>query len=189
DGTFSLVNSGSMTDADLAAAAAAHEAGRRRATLVVKPHDPLEGYRPVEVAPGSGSSRVTGIAGRRWGGPGEPRTFTGIHVIEPDVLEKIPNGGPSDINAAVYPVLLDDDAGAVGAWLERGWWFEAGSPSRYLELNLTLLDKTRRSSVVGPGFFLDEEAAVERSVVGEGARLHARSRLSECVLWEGVTME
>ncbi|HKY32737.1 MAG TPA: NDP-sugar synthase [Candidatus Polarisedimenticolia bacterium] len=191
DGTFYLVNSDSLTDADLRAAAAAHAASGRAATLLVMPHDPASGYRPVEVAAGQETEpvrRVCGIAGRRWAGRGTPRTFTGIHVMEPRVLAAIPPSGPSDINAEVYPRLLDEDAEAVGAWLHPGWWFEAGGPARYLALNMEMLSRQKRSCVVGPGFFLDEEAALERSILGEGCRLMPGARVAHSVLWEGVTV-
>jgi NDP-sugar pyrophosphorylase family protein len=186
---FYLVNSDSLSDVDLSQAAAAHRAGRRKATLVVRRHDPDAGYRPVEVAREEGAApRVTGIAGRRWGGPGEPRTFIGVHVIDPEVLGAIPRGRPSDINAEVYPSLLDADQEAVGAWLHPGWWFEAGSPSRYLELNREMLQRSGRRNVFGPGFFVDEDARVDGSVVGEGCRLLGGAAVNGSVLWENVTV-
>ena len=188
-GTFYLVNSDSLTDADLGQAAAAHAAAGRMATLVVKPHIAAEGYRPLEVAAGGGPvPRVTALAGHRWSPGGEERTFTGIHLIEPQVLDAIPPGRASDINAEVYTGLLERDRESVGAWMHGGWWFEAGNPERYLELNLTMLDRQGRQSVFGPGFFLDEEAQVSRSVIGEGCTLASGARVSESVLWENVTV-
>jgi NDP-sugar pyrophosphorylase family protein len=188
-GPFYLVNSDSLTDADLTKAADAHAAARRQATMVVREHDPSAGYRPVEVARDDGPApRLAAIGGRRWGDAGEPRTFIGIHVIEPGVLSSIPAGRPSDINAEVYPLLLDKDPGSVGAWLHAGWWFEAGTPARYLELNLEMLRRSGRNSVFAPGFFVDEEARVQGSVVGEGSRLEAGSMVDGSVLWENVTV-
>ncbi len=188
-----LVNSDSMTDADLGAAVEAHDRSGRAATMIVIPHDPASGYRPVRVADeGAPTGRLAAIAGRTWGtATGTStveRTFTGVHVLEPRVLEAIPANGPCDINADVYPGLLDEDPGCVGAWLHEGWWFEAGTPARYLELNLTLLARSGRDAVVGPGFFIDEEARVQRSVLGAGTKLMRGAVVDECVLWDGVTV-
>ncbi len=185
--TFYLVNGDSLTDADLTGAARAHAASGRAATMIVRPHDPAAGYRPVKVVRGGRSpGRVCGMAGRRWGrGPSRPYTFTGIHVIEPSVLRRIP-AGVSDIVADVYTSLLDEDGDAVGAWVHRGWWFEAGSPERYLELNLALLRRRGRRVVVAPGFFVDEEAQLDRCALGVGARIERGARLADCVLWDGV---
>ena len=200
EGAFYLVNSDSLTGADLTAAATDHAASGRAATLITMRHDPSSGYRAIGVAQGGvaqggvapgglSTARVTAVGGRRWGG-GEPelRTFTGVHVLEPRVLEEIPSGVPCDINTDVYPWLLDQDEDAVGAWRHDGWWFEAGSPARYLELNLEMLASTGRDAVVGPGFFIDEEASVTRSVIGAGARLARGSVVEDSVIWDNVTV-
>ena len=189
-GTFYLVNSDSLTDVDLTAAAEAHAASGRAATLVTKRHEPSSGYRPIGVAPGkSATSRVTAIGGKSWGAEEPvPRTFTGIHLLEPGVLARIPPGIACDINSDVYPWLLDQDAEAVGAWLHEGWWFEAGGPARYLELNREMLARTGRDAVVGPGFFIDEEAVITRSVIGARARLARGVVVEDSVIWDDVTV-
>jgi NDP-sugar pyrophosphorylase family protein len=189
--TFYLVNSDSLTDADLTSAAAAHAASGRAATMVVMPHEPGSGYRPVEVVGDDSrpTQRVSGIAGRRWGGGDlAPRTFIGIHLLEPSVLDSIPADAPCDINAEVYPRMLDKDPEAVGAWLHAGWWFEAGGPERYLDLNLQMLARSGRGAVVGPGFFIDEEAHVERSIIGARARLERKAVVEDCVIWDDVVV-
>lgn len=191
DGTFLLVNSDSLTDANLTEAAAAHAASGRAATMVVLPHEPGSGYRPVGVVEGGGCStaRVASLAGKRWGREDLVlRTFTGVHVLEPRVLDAIPPGTECDIIADVYPWLLDEDPESVGAWLHEGWWFEAGVPARYLELNLEMLSRSGRGAVVGPRFFIDEEAQVSRSVIGARARLARGCQVDECVLWDDVTV-
>ncbi len=183
-----LVNSDSLSDADLGKAARDHAEAGRLATMVVRPHHPAEGYRPLEVARAGGPvPRVTGLAGKRWG-QGEPRTFSGVHVLDPRVLEAIPSGRPVDIVSEVYLEMLGKDRDAVGAWLHEGWWFEAGNPWRYRELNMAMLARSQRGSVFGPGFFLDEEARVERSVVGAGCRLMGGAVVSDSVLWENVAV-
>lgn len=189
-GTFLLVNSDSLSDFDLGAAAAAHEESGRLATLVVRVHEPEAGYRPVKVASSKAeASRLTGIAGRSWSGDdGKMRTFIGIHLMEPALLDSIPASGACDINADIYPGLLDRDPDAVGAWLHEGWWFEAGSPSRYLELNMQMLDRMGRESVVGPEFFIDDDAKLGHSVLGRGARLDAGADARHSVLWDNVTV-
>jgi NDP-sugar pyrophosphorylase family protein len=193
-GTFYLVNSDSLSDADLTAAAAAHAASGRAATMIVRSHDPADGYRPVHVASqdagGGPIARLTGIGGRSWGArPGSPRTFTGVHILEPRVLDAIPAGRACDINADVYPSLLDEDEDSAGTWMHDGWWFEAGSPARYLDLNLEMIAQTGRTAVVGPGFFIDEEADVRRCAIGAGVRLERAVELNDCVVWDAVTIK
>jgi len=191
---FYLVNSDSLSDADLTAAAAAHTASGRTATMIVRSHEPAHGYRPVYAAArgagGGTAARLTGIAGRRWGPErGWPRTFTGVHILEPRVLDAIPAGRACDINADVYPSLLDEDEDSVGTWMHDGWWFEAGSPARYLDLNLEMIAQAGRTAVVGPGFFIDEEAGIRRCALGAGVRLERAVELDDCVVWDAVTIK
>lgn len=185
-----LVNSDSLTDADLTAATAAHEESGRKATMIVKPHDPATEYRPLGVAiDETPTARVIAIAGKRWGREDVAhRTFTGIHVLSPAVLDAIPPGTACDINSDIYPWLLDEDKESVGAFMHDGFWFEAGTPARYLDLNLVMLERSGRDAVAGPRFQIDPEAALARSVVGAGVRLARGSVVEECVLGDDVTV-
>ena len=185
-----LVNSDSLTDADLTAAAAAHEQSGRKATMVVKAHEPGSEYRPIGVAIGEApTARVIGIAGKRWGREDVAhRTFTGIHVLSPSVLDAIPPAAACDINSDIYPWLLDEDRESVGAFMHEGWWFEAGNPARYLDLNLTMLARSGRDAVTGPRFQIDPGARLTQSVAGAGVRLARGSVVEECVLWDNVTV-
>ncbi len=184
-----MVNSDSLSDVDLRAAADAHAASGRRATMVVRPHEEGTPYRPVITGPDQGGTApLLGFTGRGDAAPGTPRTFTGVHVMQPDVLEEIPARGACDINADVYARILRDRPGALGTWLHEGWWFEAGSPARYLDLNLEMIARAGCTSVVGPGFFLDEEARVTSSCIGSEARLERQAVVDRSVLWRGVTV-
>ena len=185
-----LVNSDSLTDADLTAAATAHEQSGRRATMVVREYDPAGEYRPVGVAiEEKPTARVISIAGKRWGREDVAhRTFTGVHVLSHSVIEAIPPGTACDINGDIYPWLLDEDRESVGVFMHEGWWFEAGNPARYLELNLTMLSRSGRDAMTGPRFQIDPAARLTGSVAGAGVRLARASVVEECVLWDDVTV-
>jgi NDP-sugar pyrophosphorylase family protein len=110
-----------------------------------------------------------------------------VHVIAPQVIEAIPKGAVCDINADIYPRLIDADADAVGTWLHEGWWCEAGTPRAYLDLNLTMLARDGRSAIVGPGFFIDEDARVTDAVLGDHVRLERNVVVERSVVWGGAT--
>jgi len=190
DAPIYMVNSDCLSDVDFTAAAEAHAASGRQATMVVRPWKKGSGYRPVLTGTlkRNGTARLTGIGTRRWGrAAAVPRIFTGVHVLAPEVIEAIPRGIACDINADVYPRLIDRDADAVGTWLHKGWWLEAGTPRAYLDLNLKMLARDGRSAIVGPGFFIDEDARVTRSVLGDQVRLERNVVVEESVVWSGVT--
>ena len=190
DAPIYMVNSDCLSDVDFTAAAEAHAASGRQATMVVRPWKKGSLYRPVLTGTlkRNGTARLTGIGARRWGrAAAVPRIFTGVHVLAPEVIEAIPRGIACDINADVYPRLIDEDADAVGTWLHKGWWLEAGTPRAYLDLNLKMLARDGRSAIVGPGFFIDEDARVTRSVLGDQVRLERDVVVEESVVWSGVT--
>jgi NDP-sugar pyrophosphorylase family protein len=64
--------------------------------------------------------------------------FTGCHVIDEELLDRIPAGEPSDIVREVYRPLAAE--GQLGSVLHDGFWWEFGSPQLYLEGTLRLLD-------------------------------------------------
>ena len=101
---------------------------------------------------------------------------------------------PCDINADVYPWLLDENPDSVGAWLHEGWWFEAGGPARYLELNLELLSRTSAVTVVSAATIPAEPVAPRPwrtavialfvgLVVGIGAALGLGGRIGSGRQW------
>src|SRR5438105_13823420 len=92
--TFFLLNGDMLFDVDLLAALKAHRERGAVATMVLAPYPKGASYGAVEL---DAEQRVRRIAGR--GVPPEPgllRThFTGVHVMEPEVLSRLPAEGES----------------------------------------------------------------------------------------------
>lgn len=206
-GTFLLLNGDVLFDADVPAAVAAHRRTGAIATMVVRAFPPGAPYRPVHVDP---EGRVVRIAGDDPPPPGTtPWLFTGIHVLEPDILAKLPQG-VSGLHEDGYGPLLR--AGArVMAHRDQGAWDDVGTPARYLEANLAVLggafplarfgrlglslprgltswigedarvDGEVDQSVVGAGALVPEGAAVRHSVVWPGTELRRGEQLDRCI--------
>jgi mannose-1-phosphate guanylyltransferase len=137
-GTFFLLNGDMLFDVDLAAALEAHRAARAVATMVLAPYPKGASYGAVEVDP---SFRVRRIAGR--GAAAEPGLtkmhFTGVHVMEPELISKLPAEGEADINRTAYVRLIHDGA-TVHGYLQGGYWGDLGAPKSFLRANLDVLD-------------------------------------------------
>lgn len=137
-GAFFVLNGDMMFDVDLSAALAAHKAFGAIATMVLAPYPPGATYGSVEVDAGD---RVRRIAGRGASpAPGEKwtkRHFTGVHILEPEALSRLPEG-ESDINRTAYVRLIHDGARVLG-YLQNGAWADLGAPKSYLKSNLDLL--------------------------------------------------
>jgi mannose-1-phosphate guanylyltransferase len=137
-GTFFLLNGDMLFDVDLIAALKAHRDNKALATMVIAPYPKGASYGAVEVDAGF---RVRRIAGR--GAPVEPGLtkthFTGVHVMEPEVLSRLPADGEADINRTAYVRLIHEGA-VVHGFLQSGYWGDLGAPKSFLRANLDVLD-------------------------------------------------
>jgi mannose-1-phosphate guanylyltransferase len=132
-----LLNGDVLFDVDLPAALAAHRASGALATMVLLPMPAGGRYAAVEVDASGAVRRIAGAFGP--GGDGlVPRHFSGVHVLSPALLERVPaEPFAVDVNRHVYPPLMA--SGAVRGMVVDGYWNDLGTPARYLEANRDLL--------------------------------------------------
>jgi mannose-1-phosphate guanylyltransferase len=195
--TFLLLNGDILFDVDLPGALAAHRRAGAAATMVVKRMPTGAPYRPVHV---DERGLVIRIAGDAPAPPGtEPWLFTGVHVLEPEIFARLPEGR-SGLHEDGYGPWLR--AGAkILAHPDEGAWSDIGTPARYLEANLGLLAGTfpaRRFAALGAvtagrcGSHLGESARVDGeaidSVVGSGAIIPSGARVHRSVVWAGTRL-
>jgi mannose-1-phosphate guanylyltransferase len=184
---FLLVNGDVLFDFDLRAVVERHRASGARATLVLKHHPEVEAYGGV-VAGRDGWIRS--IAGLPRPTPGRPALFTGVHVLDPSLLDRLPPG-PSDSVRDLYVPLLRHGAPLLGVRV-RSAWYDFGSPSLYLDSQITLLSRgyggLSRGPLVHPEARVHARARLRRSVVGERCVVEEGAEVSDSVLWNGVSV-
>lgn len=166
DGPILVHNSDALSDVPLQEVMDRHRSGPYRATLVLAPHRP--GYTAVRAGE---DGRVLAIGKHGEPSAGPSFLFTGIHVLDEDLLDRLPEGVPSDIVRDVYLDLMRE--GALGSWLHHGFWWEFGTPETYLEGSLRLLampaeDRARVGQTDPVRKIGDADAAV-----GPGADIHS----------------
>jgi mannose-1-phosphate guanylyltransferase len=137
-GTFFLLNGDMIFDVDLPAALAAHRKAGAVATMVLAPYPAGATYAAVEV---DAEMNVRRIAGRGAGAdPSLNRMhFTGVHVLEPALIARLPPEGESDINRTAYVRAIHDGARIVG-FLQNGYWGDLGAPRSLLRAHLDVLE-------------------------------------------------
>jgi len=140
-------------------------------------------YSPVTMDRG----RIRSIAGRPRPAQGRPWLFTGIHLIDPALLDRLPPGA-SDSVRDLYVPLLAEDARIEGVRL-RGAWYDLGAPPLYLASQLDMI-RTRapgraRGCLLGRGAAVKHGARVSRSVVGRASVIEEGAVVEDSVLWEG----
>jgi mannose-1-phosphate guanylyltransferase len=137
-GTFFLLNGDMIFDVDLPAALAAHRKAGALATMVLAPYPRGATYAAVEV---DAAENIRRIAGR--GAAPDPSLrkmhFTGVHVLEPEVIARLPAEGESDINRSAYVRLIHEGA-KVHGFAQDGYWGDLGAPRSLLRAHLDVLE-------------------------------------------------
>lgn len=191
-GTCVAVNAKIVTDLDLCAALAFHHARGALATMVLKPDPQAERWGAIGVDEEGNLTRL--LALRRPGrGASRECMFTGIQILEPELVEAIPDG-PCCIIRTAYAALFERGAPLAG-YVHEGYFHEHSTPARYLEGNLNLLRGLAAPASapcplrgIDAGAVVEAGARVEEPVrIAAGARIGAGARVGpEVVLGAGA---
>ena len=144
--------------------------------------------------------RVTGFKRKGEKTTGQERilAFTGIHVINPEVLQAIPENTTSCIIDCYLKIL--QQGGSIRAYLPNDhFWTDMGTPADYLKLHADLLGRKVPvyrelvKTAAGAPFVAAENAAIGKNVklldwvcIGQGARIGAGASLERTVVWDGA---
>ncbi len=186
-----IVNGDALFDLDLRRLVARHRSSGARVTLALRVNPDPRRYASVVLAR---DGRIVGLPGARRRGRGRALMFAGIHVVDPQLLERLP-AGPSDSVRDLYACLVDAGERVVGVPI-RGPWFDLGTPELYRAGQLAVLRRglggTRALAtargLIARGARVARGAVVRRSVVARGARVAAGARITDSVLWEGSSV-
>ncbi len=183
DETFIVLSGDGVTDCDLTEALDFHRKHDALATMVLKKvSSPLE-YGLV-IADSEG--RVTRFVEKPgWGEVFSDTVNTGIYILEPEALERIPDGQPYDFGHELFPALVQNGE-AVYAYVMDGYWCDVGDVSAYLRAHIDAMEGRiglplpgRLSGVCRmPGSKVDRSAVLEGPCfIGEGAVIRAGARI------------
>ena len=162
DERFLVMNSDVLTDLDVGALVRFHEAHGAEGTIALHEVDDPSRFGVVQT---DGDGRVVAFIEKppRDAAPTN-RINAGTYVLEPSVLDRIPDGRPVSIERATFPAMAAD--GTLFAMDDGGaYWIDAGTPATYLQAQL---DAVGATSAIAPGAAVDRAAVVERSVLGDG---------------------
>ena len=156
------------------------------------PREDREGVWGGELALGPEGKLATFLGKRRPGladaQVGPRMMFTGVHVISPRLLDRVPPQGEQCIVRTAYRALFETEQG-IDAWVHRGYWWEHSTIERYLEGLANVLEGRVAlpwaeqplvgidpSAELGPGVEL-----VQPVRIGANARIGAGAKLGPCV--------
>ncbi|MHB8767264.1 MAG: nucleotidyltransferase family protein, partial [Deferrisomatales bacterium] len=174
-GPVFLANGDTYQEVDLGEMRRRHRDAGGLATLVLR-RLPEGAKAPIEA---DARGRIVRFLAARAPGsaPGVPCEFSGIHLLEPGVLERLP-ARPHCINAEVHQRLVAEGALLFGYFPPEGsFWSDLGTPDRYLGAHRELLARGRLPAACpGQRVAEDREAAgggrvLAPSYLGPGARV------------------
>ena len=185
DEPFFLVNGDVVFDFDLAELLRRHRAAGARATLALVPNPEPRRYSSILTGAGGW---VRSMARLPRPSRGQPSLFTGIHVLDPSLLDRL-HEGPSDIVRDLYAPLIEEGEDILGVRV-KGAWYDFGSPALYLRSQLKMLSTgfrgLARGPLIHPAARVHARARVTRSVVGPGAVVGEGAEVVGSVLWDRV---
>jgi NDP-sugar pyrophosphorylase family protein len=178
-----LVNGDVLFGMDLGALVAWHRSREARVTLALRRNPDPAAYTPVVGVPRTG--QVLAIGGRPRPAEGVVSMFASVHVLDPALLERLPEG-PSDSVRGLYVPMLAAGEPVHGRRV-GGAWYDLGRPSSYRDAQLRLLPRGR--SLIDPHARVSRRALVRRAVVGRGTRIGAGAVVESSVLWDRARVE
>jgi mannose-1-phosphate guanylyltransferase/phosphomannomutase len=169
---FVVVSGDALTDIDLTAAAAFHKEKGAMVTIVLKKvPNPLEFGLVITAADGR-IERFLEKPG--WGEVFSDTINTGIYIIEPEVLNLIPDDRPYDFSKELFPEMLENGFPLYG-YIAEGYWTDVGNLEQYLSVHRDILDGLVDVDVPGHrlenNVWLGDGADIDESVKMSGPAL------------------
>jgi len=199
DDTFVVVNGDVLTDLDITGLIGFHRQHGSEATISLTP---VEDPSAFGVVPTDADGRVLAFIEK----PPRDEAPTnlinaGTYVLEPAVLDRIPEGRRVSIERETFPAMAE--ARTLYAQGSDAYWLDTGTPDAYLRAHDDLL-LGRRSGPPAPGAVRDDSlgpgvwrigevdvrsSSVSRSLVGEGAIIEAGALVERSVIGHGAVVE
>jgi NDP-sugar pyrophosphorylase family protein len=182
---FVVYNGDILTNVPLEKALAHHATSGNEVTLVLRTQG-----NPLHISLENG--RVVDIAGRLGVEGAQRCLFTGIYIVEPAFLRRI----PPQTRISVIPLFMEmikQGAALGGVVIDDGVWWDLGTRESYLDVHAAL---AQADLFPGSGHWREpiaESARISPDAViggflsaGPGAEIEAGAQVTDCILWDGA---
>ena len=179
-GTFLIVNGDTLTDVDVPALVASHQASGALVTLALVPNDQPHKYGGVVVDAGS---RVTGFV-RPGAAAAGSYHFVGVQAVEPSAFEGVPDNTSANSIGDVYDRLIARRPGAVRGFVTRAAFWDVGTIADYWNTSAAL----GGPAPPGRNARIDPTARVETSILWDDVEIGGHAVLEECIVTDGAVV-
>src|ERR687898_1651617 len=201
-----IISGDALTDADLTQLARFHEEKGAEVTMALKSvENPLDFGIVITEEDGRISRFLEKPA---WGQVFSDTVNTGIYLVEPSVMDEIPDPeeGEYDFSKDLFPKLLDQDRPLYG-FVTDAYWEDIGTLEQYASAQRDVLDgevrdvrppgtRLRENIYVGQRAQVDDEELEGPVVIGDNARIDESAEISpytvignNVVIAAGATVE
>lgn len=211
--TFLVISGDVMTNINLSEAVQFHRAKKAQASIVLaRVENPLAFGVVITHEDG----RILRFLEKpSWGEVFSDTINTGIYVLEPEVLDRIPADQDYDFSKQLYPEMLGAKSPLYGYIAESRYWKDIGNLTEYRQAHYDAIWARGRLAQPGEGewtegnwigkdTFIDPSAVLEEgvilgehcwigpnvrisnSVLGASCRVGEGTKLIGCVIWDNV---
>jgi mannose-1-phosphate guanylyltransferase len=186
-----VFNGDVLTDLDLGRVIDEHRGRGATATVVLTPVEDPSAYGVVET---DAEGRVLRFVEKPPPGEAPSNNINaGTYVLEPSVLDLIPEGEVYSFEYQLFPDLLRRRVPFFAHVPGDTYWLDIGTPERYLQAHRDLLaGRVGRLRVAGTRGDFDAATAAEidsRSIIADGCTIKPGAQVVNSVLGPGVHLE
>lgn len=203
DETFIIISGDCLTDIDIKSAIDFHKEKKSEGTIVLTSvENPLE--YGIVVTDENGAI-VRFLEKPSWSEVFSDTANTGIYILEPSVLRKIPEAQRYDFSKDLYPKMLAENSAMFG-YVAKGYWCDIGDLTAYRKCHFDILDKkininlncsendgiyTRGNPTINPEAIINPPCYIgDDTLIGMGAKIMPYSIIgNDCRIHEGVSVK
>ena len=176
---FIVINVDVLTDIDLKKAYNYHIDSGEIATMIVHDYKP---FNQLIIR----NSHVIDISRQKSAGR---LAFTGIHILNSEILSHIPGSGYSDI-IECYNRLIRSGVAIEAYVAENHYWRDMGNPDSYIAANREFLEFENQSFIIGPDSTIAPSVRFKGwAVAGKGTVLEDGVEIERSILWDNITVK
>ena len=213
DERFIVISGDVLTDFDLTAALKFHQKKKAKATLLLTHHpNPLQ----FGVVMTDDEGKITRFLEKpSWGEVFSDTINTGIYIIEPEVLDLIPEKQEFDFSKNLFPLLLEHHSELYG-YITNGYWKDIGSLHEYQDAHLdvlrgnvnvnmkgtkhgncyigddTVVETDAKNltglNIIGDHCHIRKGAIISNSAIGNNCEIKAGAVIRNSVIWNDTTI-
>lgn len=182
---FLIINGDTLTDVDLTALAAAHDASDALVTLALVPNREFDRYGGVML---DADRRVIGFVHR---GPSAKGSFhfIGVQIAHASVFAPLAPNEPVNSIGGVYDALISARPGSVRGFVSDADFWDVGTIADYWRMSRAFAKREGRAgSAVGSRARIDTTARIIDSILWDDVEVGAGAVLEECIVTDGVAI-